>query len=77
MIATLTGNGIEQPMASAFDGERVLIADRDDTLCLWKAANLSPIGFYTLSVGSIPFDACSDGVNFWITLGGIGKVGRF
>jgi hypothetical protein len=51
--------------AGAFDGERVLIANRfSETLSLWKASDLTQIAFY--EIGPEPRAVCSDGVNFWI-----------
>jgi hypothetical protein len=77
VIATLTGNGISFPYAAAFDGERVLITNQiAKTVSLWKAADLTPLGSFD-TVDSEPTGVCSDGVNFWITLRGTGKVARF
>ena len=78
VIATLSGNGLDGPCAGAFDGERILIANRfGPSVSLWKAADLTPIGSFPMPVGTTPLDACSDGLNFWITLTGISKLGRF
>jgi hypothetical protein len=77
VLATLTGNGLDSPRTAAFDGERILVTNRDgDSVSLWKAADLSPIG----SAGGVtePRGVCSDGLNFWITVAGIpGKLARF
>ena len=48
-----------------------------NTVSLWKAADLTPLGFFSTGPGSKPFGACSDGVNFWITLDGTGLLARF
>ena len=79
VLATLTGNGLDSPMAVAFDGERILVTNFSGSgkLSLWKAADLSPIGFAPAPSVSFPFGACSDGVNFWISLFDYGAVARF
>ena len=76
----MTGNGLIGPFAAAFDGERVLITNSDgidNNLSLWKAGDLSPIGFFATGSSSNPNGACSDGVNFWITLRGTNQLARF
>jgi DNA-binding beta-propeller fold protein YncE len=76
VITTLTGNGMLFPFAAAFDGERILVTNiNGPTVSLWKAADLSPLGF--VDTGATPIGACSDGLNFWITLGGANKLARF
>jgi hypothetical protein len=66
VLATLTGNGLAQPVAVAFDGERILITNQGDSrVSLWKATSLAPLGSVTTSAE--PYAACSDGLNFWIT----------
>src|SRR5262245_9851482 len=40
---------------------------RGDSVSLWKAADLTPIGTMSQGAGSAPKFACSDGVRFWIT----------
>jgi len=72
VLATLTGNGLNQPLEAAFDGERVIMTNPGNfdgsTVSLWKAADLSPIGFISTGAGSKPFGVCSDGAGFWITV---------
>jgi hypothetical protein len=76
VLATLTGNGLSGPAVAAFDGERILVASQlGKNLSLWKAADLSPLSFIS-TVTAQPFGACSDGVNFWITLDS-GQLARF
>jgi hypothetical protein len=75
VVQTLTGNGLLAPFAAAFDGQRVLITD-NDSVSLWNAADLTPLGSFSTGSGSFPNGVCSDGVNFWITLG-TGKLARF
>lgn len=77
VLATLTGNGLNTPTQIAFDGERMLVTNQSSggSVSLWKASDLTPIG--TLSTGGAAFGACSDGLNFWITLASTNKVARF
>jgi hypothetical protein len=78
VLATLTGNGLNDPAAAAFDGERILVTNfRGDSVSLWKAADLTPLWVALTGTGSYPFGACSDGINFWITLQGTDKLARF
>jgi hypothetical protein len=78
VLATLTGNGINAPTGSAFDGERVLVVNGGgDSVSLWKAADLTSLGTFDLGAGTQPLFACSDGVNFWITLSAASKLARF
>jgi hypothetical protein len=72
VLATLTGNGMNEPLEAAFDGERVIMTNlanlAGSTVSLWKAADLSPIGVFSTGAGSKPFGVCSDGAGFWITV---------
>jgi hypothetical protein len=78
VLATLTGNGLNDPVTAAFDGERILITnDVGNSVSLWKAADLTPLGAYSTGSGTDPFGACSDGLNFWITLRFTDKLARF
>jgi hypothetical protein len=66
------------PWAAAFDGQRVLVTNNlGDSVSLWKAADLTPIGSFPTGAGTGPYGACSDGVNFWITLNTTGQLARF
>ena len=77
VLETLTGNGLNDPNAAAFDGQRVLIVNYgNDTASLWKAADLTALGSFPTG-SSEPYGACSDGVNFWITLNGNSRLARF
>ena len=68
VLATLTGNGLSGPVQAAFDGERVLVTNpANDSVSLWKASDLTPLGF--AAGATSVFGACSDGLNFWLTLG--------
>lgn len=75
ILATLTGNGLHNPATAAFDGERILVTNQGDNVSLWKAADLTPIGFLPTGLGQT-YGVCSDGINFWITYPG-GKLLRF
>lgn len=80
LLATLTGNGLGLSNgAAAFDGERIMVTSvGSDTVSLWKASSLTPLGF--LSTGdstSNPRGVCSDGLHFWITLQGLNQLVRF
>jgi hypothetical protein len=76
VLATLTGNGLNFPFAAAFDGERILVTNfSGNSVSLWKAADLTPLGSFP--TGTNPYGACSDGLNFWITLRNTDKLARF
>jgi DNA-binding beta-propeller fold protein YncE len=77
VLATLTGNGLDDPHQAAFDGERIMIANLNDSVSLWKASDLTPIGTFSTGANTLPSGVCSDGLNFWITLFLTGKVARF
>ncbi|HKA37190.1 MAG TPA: hypothetical protein VKH43_10250 [Thermoanaerobaculia bacterium] len=77
VLATLTGNGLNGPLQAAFDGQRVLVTNGNSTaVSVWKAADLTPIGSFSTSASGSPQGACSDGLNFWITLS-TGQLVRF
>jgi hypothetical protein len=69
VLMTLTGNGLNSPIQAAFDGMRVLVTNQGGggSVSLWKAADLTLIG--NSPIGEFAIGACSDGINFWITLG--------
>jgi hypothetical protein len=78
VLATLTGNGLNNPYTGAFDGERILVTNfNGNSVSLWKAADLTPLGSFPTGSNTFPFGACSDGLNFWITLQGTDKLARF
>jgi hypothetical protein len=77
VLATLTGNGLAGPAEAAFDGQRILVTDNGgDGVSLWKAADLTPLGFSPIGPSTFPTSACSDGLNFWIVLDS-GRLARF
>jgi DNA-binding beta-propeller fold protein YncE len=75
VLATLTGNGMDFPITAAFDGERILVTNLSDNVSLWRATDLQPLGFFAGATDSL--GACSDGLNFWITLYNSGEIARF
>jgi hypothetical protein len=78
VVATLTGNGLDFSHTAAFDGERILVTNaNDDTVSMWKASDLTPLGSFSTGIGTAPQGACSDGLNFWILLQGTNKLARF
>jgi hypothetical protein len=78
VLATLTGNGLNVPEAIAFDGERMLVTNfNGNSVSLFKAADLSPLGSISTGANTAPQGACSDGMNFWVTLSGTDKLARF
>jgi hypothetical protein len=78
VLATLTGNGLNTPTTTAFDGERILVTNvSNNSVSLWKAADLTPLGNISTGANTTPFGACSDGLNFWIILNNTGKLARF
>jgi DNA-binding beta-propeller fold protein YncE len=78
VLHSLQGNGLNSPRSVAFDGERILVTNQDSgSVSLWKAADLTPLGSYSTGAGTAPFGACSDGLNFWITLQNTDKLARF
>jgi hypothetical protein len=79
VLATLSGNGLNGPLQATFDGERILVTNYDgDSVSLWKASDLTPIGTFSTGANTSPFGACSDGLNMWITFSAFnGKLARF
>jgi len=78
VLATLTGNGLSIPTSVAFDGQRVLATNLSgNSVSLWKAADFTPLGVFPTGTSTGPLDACSDGVDFWITFSAANKLARF
>jgi hypothetical protein len=78
ILATLSGNGLGHPAGIAFDGSRILVAESDGGVSLWRAVDFAPLGFFpTAAPGDFPFGAASDGINFWVTVPPTGKLARF
>ena len=69
LLATLTGNGLGNNRAVAFDGERIMVTNGNGTtVSLWKASSLTPLGNLNLGAGMRPLGVCSDGLHFWIVV---------
>lgn len=78
VVATLTGNGLDEPHTAAFDGERMLVTNTNgSSVSLWKSADLTPLGSIPLGQFIGPNWVCSDGINFWVTFRGTGQLARF
>jgi hypothetical protein len=78
VLRVLTGNGLAGPFAAAFDGERVLVTNQfGDSVSLWKAADLTPLGTFPMPAGSTVAGACTGGAYFWIALDYANKIARF
>jgi DNA-binding beta-propeller fold protein YncE len=79
VLATITGNGLDAPRGLAFDGENILVTNNvdDGSVSLFKAADFTPLGNFTFGGAQFPNFACSDGINFWITLQGEHYMMRF
>ena len=72
------GNGLSSPREAVFDGERILVTNlTGGSVSLWKASDLTPIGTFPTGTGTQTYGACSDGVNFWITLRSTDRLARF
>ncbi len=78
VLATLSGNGLDGPATAAFDGERILVTNLfGNSVSLWKASDFTSIGTFNVGTNTQPSGACSDGLNFWITLSNTGQLARF
>ena len=78
VLQTLTGNGLSFPRVAAFDGERILVSNQGNTtVSLFKATDLTAIDNVPTGASTAPLSICSDGINFWITLNGVGNLARF
>lgn len=79
VIATLSGNGLNAPFQAAFDGERMMFTNGadSDSVSLWKASDLTPLGTFSTGANTDPYGVCSDGLNFWIVLEGAARLARF
>jgi hypothetical protein len=80
VVATISSDGanrLSTPLQAAFDGERILVTNPgNDSVTLFRAKDLSLINNVPLATGSAPFGACSDGINFWVTLRGAKQLLR-
>jgi len=77
VVATLSGNGLNSPKQAAFDGERILVTNfLGDSVSLWNATDFTPLGALSTGASTFPFGACSDGLNFWISLNAAAELAR-
>jgi YVTN family beta-propeller protein len=80
VVATLASNAqnrLDGPASAAFDGERILITNiGNDSVTVFRAADLGVIANVQLAAGTRPMGACSDGINFWVTLQGTRELVR-
>jgi hypothetical protein len=77
VLATLSPATPVEATGIAFDGERILVTDQGDSVALYRAADLKPLGAFDLGAGSNPLAACSDGRRFWVSLPGAQRMARF
>ncbi len=78
IVATLSANGLNGPLAGGFDGQRILVTNYDgDSVSLWRASDLAAMGSFATGAGTFPLGACSDGINFFLTFNGTGELARF
>jgi hypothetical protein len=78
ILATLSGNGMNGGEDVAFDGERILVTNKNgNSVSIFKALDLTPIGSFSTGASTGPHGVCSDGLNFWITLRTTSKLARF
>ncbi len=76
-VAYLQDPGTSAPQRVAFDGQRALVlSGNTDVVSLWNAATLERIQTTSLGTGATPQGVCSDGINFWVTLGN-GELARY
>jgi hypothetical protein len=72
VVTTITSNAINQlqfPTAAIFDGERILVTSHNASLLsLFKATDLTFIAHVTTGASTEAYEACSDGINFWVPL---------
>ena len=78
VLQILTGNGLGLPYGAAFDGERIIVTSHfGNGISLWRASDLSPLGYFPTSPGLGQYGVCSDGVNFWIAMNNTDLLARF
>ncbi|MEP6636801.1 MAG: S-layer homology domain-containing protein [Acidobacteriota bacterium] len=77
VLKVVTAPFMLAPHSAAFDGERVLVACQSQGIFLFKAADLSFITGITTGPDTTPFGACSDGLNFFVTMNSENQLLRF
>jgi DNA-binding beta-propeller fold protein YncE len=71
-------NRLDAPTSASFDGERILVANTSgNSVSVFRAADLSFVASVDTGAASAPQGTCSDGVSFWVGLGGISKLMRY
>ena len=61
---------------AAFDGARILVL-QTGSVAVYRAADLALIGTFSTPDPFGPAQACSDGINFWLSLPSIDRLARF
>ncbi|MEO8975874.1 MAG: YncE family protein [Casimicrobiaceae bacterium] len=81
VVATISAdatNKLNGPTTASFDGQRILVTNfGDDTVTVFKATDLSFIANVPTGASTVPYGACSDGINFWVTLRQTSNLLRF
>ena len=77
VLKTVTAPFMLGPLTAAFDGERILVACQTQGIFLFKAADLSFISGISTGPDTTPFGACSDGLNFFVTMNSTNQLVRF
>ena len=70
-------NGLNRPFSAAFDGQRILVANLNGGLSLFRATDLSAIGTWATPGVTGPYGVCSDGANFWVSFTSSNTLGRY
>lgn len=70
-------NGLFDPEAAAFDGQRILVTNGTGSVSLFKAADLSIIGNFPTPGMSALVGVCSDRIRFWVADEGGTAIGAF
>jgi hypothetical protein len=63
--------------AGGLSGTVLVTNAMGNSVSVWKATDLTPIGTFGVGAAGNPFGVCSDGVNFWITFPSSGMLARF
>jgi hypothetical protein len=81
LVATINvdaNNLLNGPTGTSFDGERLLVTNfNGHTVTVFKATDLSFVANVTTGASTEPNGACSDGINFWVTVSNTGNLLRF
>jgi len=78
IVTQLSGNGMDGSVSAGFDGQRILVVNAaPETVSLFRAGDLAPLGEFPTAMATVPRGVCSDGINFWVTQGAQGGLERF